>query len=92
MGSKRVEMEFITEKFTLSHMNMKRTFIAKNTNTGRIEGYVVCNPAFAINAYELDLFRRRKNATRNVMKYLVFNILETWKAEGLDTAGFGEIH
>jgi lysylphosphatidylglycerol synthetase-like protein (DUF2156 family) len=53
------ELGFVLGSLGLEQPSAKRYFVARSgNNTGRIEGFVVCEPIYGRNGYYLDVTRR----------------------------------
>lgn len=84
------EMTFVTEMFTLNFMKVRRFFVVINKVNKRIEGYVITNPKFKQLSFEFDIFRRRSDSNHYTMDFLVENILNKFKNEGIDECSLSD--
>ena len=84
------ELGFVLGSLGLERPSAKRYFIARSGNgTGRIEGFVVCEPIYRGSGYYLDVTRRRFDAIRGTMELLSTEILRLLGAEGFEMASMG---
>ena len=84
------ELGFVLGSLGLDRRSAKRYFIARTMNgTGRIEGFVVCEPIYGRNGYYLDVTRRRQDAVRGTMELLTAEILRLLREEGCEMASMG---
>ena len=84
------EMGFVLGSLGLEQPSAKRYFIARSKEgTGRIEGFVVCEPIYGRSGYYLDVTRRRSDAIRGTMELLTAEILRFLRAEGYQMASMG---
>lgn len=61
----------------------QRLFTAFNKDSGRTEAFVVCNPSLGGSRWVLECFRRRPDATRGVISFLLHQIMVQLKLEGV---------
>jgi phosphatidylglycerol lysyltransferase len=64
----------------------QRLFIAKNSETQQIEAFVICNPSLNGRRWVLECFRRRPDATRGVISFLLHQIMVKLQTEGVAEA------
>jgi phosphatidylglycerol lysyltransferase len=84
------ELGFMLGSLGLDRRSAKRYFIARAMNgTGRIEGFVVCEPIYGRSGYYLDVTRRRQDAVRGTMELLTAEILRLLHDEGCEMASMG---
>jgi phosphatidylglycerol lysyltransferase len=84
------ELGFVLGSLGLERPSAKRYFIARSDNgTGRIEGFIVCEPIFGRRGYYLDVTRRRSDAIRGTMELLTAEILRRLREEGYEMASMG---
>ena len=89
-GKGSQELGFVLGSLNLDQPSAKRYFIARSQNgTGRIEGFIVCEPIYGRNGYYLDLTRRRADAVRGTMELLTAEILRLLREEGCKMASMG---
>ena len=84
------ELGFVLGSLGLEQRSAKRYFLARsNHGTGRIEGFIVCEPIFGRSGYYLDVTRRRADAIRGTMELLTAEILRRLREEGFEMASMG---
>ena len=84
------ELGFVLGSLGLEQRSAKRYFLARsNHGTGRIEGFIVCEPIFGRSGYYLDVTRRRPDAIRGTMELLTAEILRRLREEGYEMASMG---
>ena len=89
-GKGNQELGFVLGSLGLERRSAKRYFIARSGNgTGRIEGFIVCEPIFSRSGYYLDVTRRRPDAIRGTMELLTTEILRCLREEGYEMASMG---
>ena len=93
-GKGNHELGFVLGSLGLDHPSAKRYFIARSNNgvgngTGRIEGFIVCEPIYRRSGYYLDVTRRRPDAVRGTMELLTTEILRLLHDGGYHMASMG---
>jgi len=89
-GKGSQELGFVLGSLGLDRRSAKRYFIARAMNgSGRIEGFVVCEPIYGRSGYYLDVTRRRQDAVRGTMELLTAEILRLLREEGCEMASMG---
>jgi phosphatidylglycerol lysyltransferase len=84
------ELGFVLGSLGLERRSAKRYFVARAMNgTGRIEGFVVCEPIYGRAGYYLDVTRRRQDSVRGTMELLTAEILRLLHEEGCEMASMG---
>jgi phosphatidylglycerol lysyltransferase len=84
------ELGFVLGSLGLDRPSAKRYFIARSNNgTGRVEGFIVCEPIYGRSGYYLDVTRRRPDAVRGTMELLSTEILRLVGDEGYQMASMG---
>ena len=84
------ELGFVLGSLGLEQPSAKRYFIARSENgTGRIEGFIVCEPIYGRSGYYLDVTRRRLDSVRGTMELLTAEIMRILRAEGCEMASMG---
>ena len=84
------ELGFVLGSLGLERPSAKRYYIARaGQGTGRIEGFVVCEPIYGRSGYYLDVTRRRPDAVRGTMELLTAEILRVLRDEAYDMASMG---
>jgi phosphatidylglycerol lysyltransferase len=89
-GKGNQELGFVLGSLGLERPSAKRYYLARADNgTGRIEGFIVCEPIFGRSGYYLDVTRRRPDAIRGTMELLTTEILRRLREEGYEMASMG---
>src|SRR6267142_3381406 len=84
------EMGFLLGGLGLECVTAKRYFIARSEGgSGRVEGFIVCEPIYGRRGYYLDVTRRRMDAVRGTMELLTSEIFRTLHSEGYAMASMG---
>jgi phosphatidylglycerol lysyltransferase len=84
------EFGFLLGSLGMEQASAKRYFLARSgKGTGRIEGFIVCEPIYGRNGYYLDVTRRRTDAVRGVMELLTAEIFRLLRDEGYEMASMG---
>ncbi|HEY0762153.1 MAG TPA: DUF2156 domain-containing protein [Pyrinomonadaceae bacterium] len=84
------ELGFVLGSVGLEQPSAKRYFIARSENgTGRIEGFIVCEPIYGRSGYYLDVTRRRLDSVRGTMELLTAEIMRILREEGCEMASMG---
>ena len=84
------ELGFVLGSLGLDHPSAKRYFIARAMQgTGRIEGFIVCEPIYGRSGYYLDVTRRRLDSVRGTIELLTAEILRLLRDEGCEMASLG---
>ena len=93
-----IEAQFLTDRSHGSHLRhvvgrfsgkleaRQRLFTARHGQTGAIEAYVICNPSLDGQRWVLECFRRRLDATRGVIAFLLHQVMQQLKTEGVRQA------
>jgi phosphatidylglycerol lysyltransferase len=84
------ELGFLLGSLGLEQPSAKRYFVARSEkNTGRIEGFIVCEPIYGRNGYYLDVTRRRSDAVRGTMELLTTEIFRSLRDENYEMVSMG---
>lgn len=75
------ELQYFEGRFRIPAMGQRRVFIARSEF--RIEGFLVCNPAFDGKMWGVDLYRRRIDAPRGTVPYMILQAMRQMKGEGV---------
>ncbi len=93
-----IEKQFLTDRSHGGHLRhvvghfggnlspRQRLFIARQRKTGVIEAFVICNPSLGGQRFVLECFRRRLDAHRGVIAYLLHQAMRQLQAEGVAEA------
>lgn len=77
----RREMEFFVSQFSPYELNDRRLFVARDGS--RIIAFIICNPGMNGDFWAVEVYRRRKDAVRGVIPYLILHAMRVMKAEGV---------
>ena len=78
------EMRFLQGRFDLDQMGRKRVFVARaDGGTGRIEGFVACNPYGNGQTWVMETFRHRPDAVRGTTAFLMHQVMRQLQDEGV---------
>lgn len=62
----------------------RRLFLARSSESGRIEGFLACSPMLNGSIWAFETYRKRKDAPRGVIPYLFREVADRLKQEGVD--------
>ena len=80
----RDEIRFLEGRFDAAHLGRRRLFIARSDNgAGRIEGFLLCNPCLNGTRWAFETYRRRPDAIRGTMPYLMHEAMRQLQTEGV---------
>ena len=78
------EIRFLQGQFDPRSLANKRVFIARSRGeTGRIEGFVACNPTDNSRTWVMETFRQRSDAVRGTIPFAMHEAMEQFKHEGV---------
>ncbi len=82
------ELAFMQGSFDPRRLGRKRIFIARSqAGAGRVEGFLVCNPAADGKLWVFEIYRHRTDAVRGTVAFLMQQAMLTLSREGV-RAGF----
>ena len=76
------EMRFLQGSFDPRRLGQKRVFVAQNRASGRIEGFVACNPCGG-RTWVMETCRQRPDAVRGTTAFIMHQAMQQFKAEGV---------
>jgi phosphatidylglycerol lysyltransferase len=80
----RDEIHFLEGHLDLAHFDRRRLFVAEShQGAGRIEGFLVCNPCLDGTRWAFETYRRRPDAVRGAMPFLMHQAMRQLQAEGV---------
>ncbi|WP_397569948.1 phosphatidylglycerol lysyltransferase domain-containing protein [Schlesneria sp. T3-172] len=80
----RSDVTFFNGSVTPQSWGRRRLFVARSDHgVGRIEGFLICLPYDAGKQYAIDTYRRRLDAPRGVVPFLMQQAVEHLKQEGV---------
>jgi phosphatidylglycerol lysyltransferase len=77
------EMRFLQGTFDPGRLGKKRIFCAHNCESGRIEGFVACNPCGG-RTWVMETYRQRPDAVRGTTAFIMHQAMQQFKKEGVD--------
>jgi phosphatidylglycerol lysyltransferase len=80
------ELDLLVGKLQPASLGRRRLFIAENRERTRIEAFVVANPMRKGKAWAFEMYRKRQDAPRGAMPFLIKWIIDALKAEGVEEA------
>jgi phosphatidylglycerol lysyltransferase len=80
------EMSFLVGKLQPDKLGRRRLFIAENRTMARIEAFVVANPMRGGDGWGFEMYRKRQDAPRGSVPFLIKWIIDVLKAEGVAEA------
>ncbi len=86
------ELRFFEGQFSPLELRRRRLYIAETLaeawgpepSPGRIEAFAVCNPAAGGRLWAIETYRRRADAPRGVVPFLMLQTARQLKAEGIE--------
>jgi phosphatidylglycerol lysyltransferase len=80
-------MHFLDGCFDPQTLGRKRLFAARSQpRGGRIEGFLMCNPGLNGEFWALEVYRHRPDAVRGTVAFLMHQVLELLRGEGIEHA------
>ncbi|MBS0265483.1 MAG: DUF2156 domain-containing protein [Planctomycetes bacterium] len=80
------EMNLLTGKFQPDNLESRRLFIAENPQLGRIAAFIIANPMQGGKSWALESFRRRHEAIRGSIPFLMKSIIDALQEEKVESA------
>ncbi|HEV3007008.1 MAG TPA: DUF2156 domain-containing protein [Pirellulales bacterium] len=78
------ELRFLDGTFDPQQLGRRRLFVARAANgTGRIEGFLVCNPYLAGKGWAFEIYRQRSDAVRGTIPFLMHEAIEVLRQENV---------
>jgi phosphatidylglycerol lysyltransferase len=82
----REEIRFLEGRFDPDRLGRRRLFVAQsNHGLGRVEGLLLCNPCLNGRRWAFETYRRRPDAVRGTMPYLMHQAMQLMQAENVDS-------
>ena len=75
------ELQFFVSQFSAQQLSGKRLFVARIDS--RIVAFIVCNPGLNGDLWAVEVYRRRQDAVRGVIPYIIMHAMRAMKAEGV---------
>jgi phosphatidylglycerol lysyltransferase len=80
----RHAIRFLEGRFAPTHMRRQRLFLARRDGgTGRVEAFLLCNPCLGGTRWAFETYRRRSDAVRGTMPYLMHQAMRQLQTEGV---------
>ena len=80
------ELNLLVGKLQLASLGRRRLFIAENREAARIEAFVVANPMRGGQGWAFEMYRKRRDAPRGTVTFLIKWIVDALKVEGVGEA------
>jgi phosphatidylglycerol lysyltransferase len=80
------DIGFLNGRFDASCIGRRRLFLARNASSGRIDGFLLCNPCRGGAEWALELYRDRPDAVRGTIPFLMHQALQQFQREGVKRA------
>ena len=78
------EMKTFEGQLHADHLGRKRIFISRSEGgTGRIEGFVLCNPCLGGTQWAIEMYRQRPGGVRGVIPFLIHQTMKRFAEEGV---------
>jgi phosphatidylglycerol lysyltransferase len=77
----RKEVRFFVSQFSAKRLSGKRLFVARKDS--RIMAFIVCNPGLDGDFWAVEVYRRRPDAVRGVIPYVIMHAMRAMKTEGV---------
>lgn len=77
----RKELRFFVSQFSTNQLTGKRLFVARKESS--VMAFIVCNPGLDGDLWAVEVYRRRPDAVRGAIPYLIMHAMRTMKAEGV---------
>lgn len=86
MKAQAAEMRFFEGSIETHELGLRRLFVARSGGgTGRIEGFVVCNPINGGQSWSTELYRHRPDSVRGTVAFLFHHIMQALQEEGIES-------
>jgi phosphatidylglycerol lysyltransferase len=77
----RKEMRFFVSQFSAKQLSGKRLFVARTAS--RIVAFIVCNPGLNGDLWAVEVYRRRPDAARGAIPFVIMHAMRAMKGEGV---------
>ena len=78
------EINLLVGKLQPDQLGRRRLFIVEDPAKARVEAFVIANPMRGGDGWALEMFRKRQDAPRGAVPYLIKWIIDVLKVEGAD--------
>jgi phosphatidylglycerol lysyltransferase len=79
------EMGLLVGKLQPDNLGRRRLFVAENTKTNQIEGFLIANPMRGGRGWAIESYRKRHSATRGAIPFLMKAAIDQFQADGAQT-------
>ncbi len=80
------ELSFLVGKLQPDKLGRRRLFITENQESARVEAFVVANPMRGGLGWGFEMYRKRQDAPRGSVPFLMKWIIDSLKIEGVEDA------
>jgi phosphatidylglycerol lysyltransferase len=80
------ELSFLIGKLLPENLGRRRLFIVEDQKTMRVEAFVIANPMRGGKGWAFEMYRKRLDAPRGTIPFLIKWIIDGLKAEGVEEA------
>jgi phosphatidylglycerol lysyltransferase len=78
------ELRFLDGSFDPGRLGRQRIFIARRQLSGRVEGFLVCNPYLSGRGRAFEIYRHRPDAVRGTIGFLMHEAMQILQREGIE--------
>jgi phosphatidylglycerol lysyltransferase len=78
------EMSLLVGKLQPDNLGRRRLFVADNTKTRQVEGFLIANPMRGGRGWAIESYRKRADATRGAMPFLMKAAIDQFQADGAE--------
>jgi phosphatidylglycerol lysyltransferase len=82
------ELLLLEGRLMPDQLGRRRLFIARKTDAPGIEAFLICNPMRGGKEWGFESYRRRREATRGVMAFLMKTAIDQFQREGVEQVDF----
>lgn len=82
------ELALLEGRLFPDHLGRRRLFVARREGLEGIEAFLICNPMRGGREWAFESYRRRKDATRGVMAFMMKSIIDRLQEEGVEQVDF----
>ncbi|MEZ6130442.1 MAG: DUF2156 domain-containing protein [Planctomycetaceae bacterium] len=75
----------VVSRFCRTLIFGQRLFIARNSQKQRIEAFVMCNPCLNGTMWAIESYRKRRDAVRGVIPFLMHQCMTVFQEEGAES-------
>lgn len=78
-------MKNVVSRFCRKLVYGQRIFVARNTQENRLEAFVMCSPCLDGRMWAIESYRKRKDAVRGVIPFLMHQCMTVFQAEDVQS-------